>query len=85
MKDDLTPYRWEDHVVTPRRAAANLVASVLIMVVAVFAGPDRTDMPSGSVASPVAAPVPRATERAPCLALIARPPMPPHRARQHLL
>jgi hypothetical protein len=68
MNDDLTPYRWQDHVITPQRSAANLVATVLIMIViggaVVFGAPDPTRAPSGPVA--------HATEREPCLALIAR-------------
>ncbi|WP_428668596.1 hypothetical protein [Reyranella sp.] len=27
------PYRWQNHVVTPRRAAAGLVATVLVVLV----------------------------------------------------
>jgi hypothetical protein len=80
MNDDLTPYRWQDYVITPRRSAANLVATVLIMIAvggaAVLGASDRAPAPSGPVA--------HATEREPCLALIARPPLPSHRVK-HLL
>jgi hypothetical protein len=85
MQDDLNPYRWQDHVITPQLSAANLVASALIMIViggaAVFAGPD----PTGTALPSAGAPVARATEREPCLALIARPSMLVHRAGRHML
>jgi hypothetical protein len=68
MNDDLTPYRWQDYVITPQRSAANLVATVLIMIVvggaAVFGAPDPAPTPSGPAA--------HAPEHEPCLALIAR-------------
>ena len=89
MKDDLTPYRWQDHVITPQSSAVNLVASALIMIVVgsavVFAGPDRTDPPSGAVAGAATTPAARATEREPCLALLARPSLLLHRVGRHLL
>jgi hypothetical protein len=40
---DPNPYRWQDHVVTPRRAAGSLMATVLVVLVvgaaAILAGP----------------------------------------------
>jgi len=33
MPYDPDPYRWQDHVVTPRRAAANLIATLVILAV----------------------------------------------------
>jgi len=84
MKDDLNPYRWQDHVITPQLSAANLVASALIAIVVgsavVFAGPGPTGTPST-----VGAQVAQATEREPCLALIGRTPMLLRRAGRHLL
>ena len=81
MNDDLTPYRWQDYVITPRRSAANLVATVLIMIVvggaAVFGA---SDGPAPAPSGPVA----HATEREPCLALLARRPLPAHWVK-HLL
>lgn len=74
MKDDLTPYRWQDYVITPQRSAANLVASAVVMIIVggavVFGGADPMQTPSGPVAAVATPP----TEREPCLALIARPP-----------
>ena len=59
LTHDRTPYRWQDHVVTPRRATLNLIATALIVAVAGSAallggrGPDivtsvaaATDRPS---------------------------------------
>jgi hypothetical protein len=69
MNDDLTPYRWQDYVITPQRSAANLLATVLVMIlvggaVVLGAPDDPARAPSGTIA--------QATEREPCLALIAR-------------
>lgn len=61
MNDQRTSYRWQDHVITPRRATLNLLATVLILAVvgaAGFAGHDPT---------PVAH-APSATEQASSLA-----------------
>lgn len=33
MNDHPIPYRWQDHVITPQRTAANLMATVLIVLV----------------------------------------------------
>lgn len=38
MNDQRTSYRWQDHVITPRRATLNLVATVLIIAVVGAAG-----------------------------------------------
>jgi hypothetical protein len=43
MNDQRTSYRWQDHVVTPRRAALNLLATAVIVALvgaAGFAGHD---------------------------------------------
>ena len=31
LNDDPTPYRWQDHVIAPRRATLNLMATALIV------------------------------------------------------
>jgi hypothetical protein len=33
LHHDRTPYRWQDHVITPQRAIANLLASMLVLAV----------------------------------------------------
>lgn len=33
LNDDRTPYRWQDHVITPGRAATNLMATLVVLVV----------------------------------------------------
>jgi hypothetical protein len=33
LHHDRTPYRWQDHVITPRHTLANLVASALVLAV----------------------------------------------------
>ncbi len=43
MNDQRSSYRWQDHVITPRRATLNLLATVLIVAMvgaAGFAGHD---------------------------------------------
>jgi hypothetical protein len=71
MNDPETSYRWQDHVITPRRAAHNLVATALIVAAvgaAGFAGHDP---------APVAH-APIATEQASSLAQIVKRPVPSH-------
>jgi hypothetical protein len=38
MNDQRTSYRWQDHVITPRRATLNLLATVLIVAAVAAAG-----------------------------------------------
>ena len=72
---DLDPYRrsyrWQDHVVTPRRAAASLLATVLVILV-VGAAAMLAYSPRGPAAHAVAA------ERMPSLPQQATQPDPPH-------
>lgn len=71
MNDQRTSYRWQDHVITPRRAALNLLATALILAVvgaAGFAGHDPT---------PVAH-APIATEQASSLAQMVKRPVLSH-------
>jgi hypothetical protein len=73
MNDDLTPYRWQDHVITPQHGRASLIATALVMIVVgsgvVLAGPQRSDGSGDGRGTPVA----QATEREPCLAFLAKP------------
>jgi hypothetical protein len=38
LHHDRTPYRWQDHMVTPRRATLNLIATALIVALVGTAG-----------------------------------------------
>lgn len=38
LNDQRPSYRWQDHVITPRRATLNLLATALIVVVVSAAG-----------------------------------------------
>ena len=69
MNDQRTSYRWQDHVITPRRATLNLLATVLIVTVVGMAG-----FAAGHDPTP-AAPVRIATEQAPSLAQSVKPPV----------
>lgn len=54
MNDQRTSYRWQDHVITPRRAALNLLATVLIVAVvgaAGFAAPDPSPIAHAPIAT----------------------------------
>jgi hypothetical protein len=60
LNDVSDPYRWQDHVVTPRRASLNLIATALIVAVVGTAG-----LIGGRNSDPVpSAHVALATERA---------------------
>jgi hypothetical protein len=65
------PYRWQDHVVTPRRAAASLMATLFVVLV-VGAAAALAYSPRGPAAHAVAA------ARMPSLSQQARQPAPPH-------
>lgn len=71
MNDDLSPYRWQDHVVSPQRAAANLMATALIVLAlgggALFTVACMSDPPAPPVAH-------IATERTPPLSQLAKRP-----------
>ena len=54
MNDPETSYRWQDHVITPRRAALNFLATALIVAVvgaAGFAGHDPAPVAHAQVAT----------------------------------
>jgi hypothetical protein len=70
LHHDPNPYRWQDHVITPRRAAANLMATVLI-VLAVTAAAMLADPPHPATAHTVAA------NRMPSLSQHTKQPAPP--------
>jgi hypothetical protein len=64
LNDPRTSYRWQDHVISPKRVPLNLIATVLI-VAAVFAvGLHGDHHPDPAPATHIAA----ATERTPSLA-----------------
>jgi hypothetical protein len=71
---DSTPYRWQDHVITPGRAAANLVASLVVLtlgagLMVATAGASPSQPPSAHVA---------VSECTPSLAQLAKRPARPH-------
>lgn len=71
LNDQRTSYRWQDHVITPRRATLNLLATALIIAAVSAAGFARH------------APVPVAharitTEQTPSLAQSVKHPGSPH-------
>jgi hypothetical protein len=71
MNDDRSPYRWQDHVVSPQRAATNLMATVLI-VLALSAGALFTVACTADPPPPTVAHI--ATERTPPLSQLAKRP-----------
>ena len=87
MLYDPAPYRWQDHVISPRRAAGNLMATAAVVLVfggalafACVRGPtaDPTDPPSVAHAA--------VTESTPPLCqLVKRPGEPPHLPNLHRL
>lgn len=60
LNDVSDPYRWQDHVVTPRSASLNLIATALIVAVVGTAGLIGGRTPDSVAAAHVAL----ATERA---------------------
>jgi hypothetical protein len=70
LNDDLAPYRWQDHVVTSRRASLNLMATVLIVAMVATAGLFDLDASGVDPAPHVAA----ATEQTPSLTQSAKRP-----------
>ncbi|MBN9087981.1 MAG: hypothetical protein J0J01_13810 [Reyranella sp.] len=81
MNDGRIPYRWQDHVVTPQRAASNLMATALIVLVlgaaVLFAVVGAADPPP----PPPPAGVHVATERTPPRLQLAKLPARPHPTR----
>lgn len=72
LTDNSSPYRWQDRVIPPRRAARNLKATALIVaalvMAAVLSGGHASSSPTHAV---------RATERTPSLAHLVKPaPLP---------
>jgi hypothetical protein len=78
MKDDRISYRWQDHVITPQRAAANLMVTALV-VLAVAAG---VLFAGSGAAAPPRPPTPHVvdTRRTPPLPELAKRPVLPRTA-----
>jgi hypothetical protein len=74
MNDRDLSYRWQDHVITPKRAALNLLATALIVAIVSAAGLRAGRDPDPSPATNVAA----TTERTPSLAHLAKRPVSTH-------
>ena len=79
------PYRWQDHVVTPRRAAANLVVTAAVFLafgsVLTFARVHGTASPPDPPGAHAAI-----SERTPPLCQLVKRPAPPNTGpRLHLL
>jgi hypothetical protein len=74
LNHDHTPYRWQDHVITPRHTAVSLIATTLIVIA--VAGAALLN-PGGSTSGPHAV---VATEWTPPLAEMAKPPPTPRPA-----
>jgi hypothetical protein len=70
LNDQHTSYHWQDHVITPRRATLNLLATVPIVAVLGLAG-----FATGHDPTPVAHP-PITTEQASSPAEIVKRPAP---------
>jgi hypothetical protein len=64
LNDPKTSYRWQDHVISPKRVPLNLVATVLIVATVFAVGLHGDHHPDPVLATHVAA----ATERTPSLA-----------------
>jgi hypothetical protein len=76
MNDARISYRWQDHVITPQRTAANLMVTALVVLAVgagvLFAGSGGAAPPRPLTAHAVG------TERTPPLSELARRPAPPH-------
>jgi hypothetical protein len=68
LTDTPPPYRWQDRVIPPRRAARNLKATALIVAVLVIAAVLLDGHASSSPTHAV-----RATEQTPSLARLVKP------------
>jgi hypothetical protein len=73
LTDASLPYRWQDHVITPKRAASSLKATALIVAVIVIAA----DLFGAHAAEPPTHAA-RATEQTPPLAHLAKPVVSPN-------
>ena len=71
LNDQRTSYRWQDHVITPRRATLNLLATALIIAAVSAAGF------AGHASAPVAH-ARMTTEQTPSLAQSAKRPVSSH-------
>jgi hypothetical protein len=72
LNDRPTPYQWQDHVIPPRRAALDLIATALIVAVvatAALAAGHGPDTPPHVAA---------ATEQTPPLSHLVKRPILPH-------
>jgi hypothetical protein len=77
MLSDSAPYRWQDHVITPRRAAANLMVTAALLLAfgsalafACVHGPTNPpDLPVAHAA---------VSEGTPPLCQLVKRPQPPH-------
>jgi hypothetical protein len=78
LNDQRPSYRWQDHVITPRRATLNLAATVLIVAVLAAAG-----FEAGHASAPVAH-ARIMPEQTPSLAGIAKHPTPQHPGSERL-
>jgi hypothetical protein len=74
MNDQHTSYRWQDYVITPRRAALNLLATAMIVAAVGAAGLHGGHDPDPAPATNIAA----ATESTPPLAHLVKRPAPAH-------
>jgi hypothetical protein len=72
MNDQRPSYRWQDHVITPRRASLNLLATALIVAVLGVAGLAAGHHPTAIAHSPIA------TEQASSLPQIVKRPASSH-------
>ena len=71
---DPTPYRWQDHVISPGRAAANLMATLVVLtlgagLMVATAGASPSQPPRAHIAI---------SESTPSLAQLAKRPARPH-------
>jgi hypothetical protein len=86
MLYDPAPYRWQDHVISPRRAAANLMATAAVVLV--FGGALAFAYVRGPTADP---PDPQVAHAAgsestpPLCRLVKRPGEQPHGPKLHRL
>ena len=71
LNDQRTSYRWQDHVITPRRATLNLLATALIIAAVSAVG-------FAGHTSPPVAHARMTTEQTPSLAQSAKRPVSSH-------
>jgi hypothetical protein len=84
LYDDPPPYRWQDHVITPRRAAGSLMATLAVvaagavLMIATAGAADRPCLPHTPARHAVV------SERTPPLSQLAKRPALPHGTRDLL-